>query len=46
MKEQDKTPEGELSEIEKQSIFKVMTIKMLKGLGKRMAEQSKKLEVF
>ena len=48
MKEQDKTPEEELSEVEisPSKEFKVMIIKMLKELGRRIDEHSGKLEVF
>ena len=50
MKEQDKTPEEELKELEISSPpnkeFKVMIIKMIKELRRRLDEQSKKLEVF
>ena len=50
MKEQDKTPEEELSEVEIDNLpekeFRVMIIKMIKELGRRMYAQSKKLEVF
>ena len=46
-KEQDKTSEKELNEVEINSPpnkeFKVMTIKMLNELGKRMDEPSEKL---
>ena len=49
MKEQDKTPK-ELSEVEMGNLpsgeFKVMSIKMFKELGRRLNEQSEKLEVF
>ena len=48
--EQDKTSEEELSDVELGNLpeeeFKVMIIKMIKELGKRMDEQSEKLEVF
>ena len=50
MKEQDKTPEGELSRVEKSNLpdkeFNVMTIKMCNKLRRRMDDRSKKLEVF
>ena len=50
MKEKDKTPEEELSEVEIGNLpekeFRVMIVKMIKGLGRRMDTQSKKLEVF
>lgn len=46
MKEQDKTPQEELSEEETGSLsgreYKVMTVDMIKELGRRMNEQSKK----
>ena len=49
-KEQDKTPEGELSKVETGNLpekeFRVMIVKMIKELGRRMDEQSEKLEVF
>ena len=48
-KEQDKTLEEELSEIEINNLpdkeFKVIIIKMLKKFGRRMDEHSEKLEV-
>ena len=50
MKEQDKTPEGELSDMEigntPQKAFKVMIVKIIKELGRRMDEQSEELEFF
>ena len=50
MKEEAKTPGGELSEVEMGNLpekeFKVMMIKMIKELGRRMDEQSEKLEIF
>ena len=50
MKEQDKTPEKELSEVEIGNLpekeFKIMIVNMIKELGRRMVVQSKKLEVF
>ena len=50
MKEQDKNPEEDLSEVEITNLFnkelKVRTIKMIKELRRRMDDQSKKLEVF
>ena len=50
MKEQGKTPGEELSEVEIGNLlnreFEVMTAKMFKELGRRMDEQSEKLEVF
>ena len=49
MKEQDKNPEEDLSEVEITNLlkkeFKVMTVKMIKELRRRMDDQSKKLEV-
>ena len=50
MKEQDKNPEENLSEVEIANLlkkeFKVMTVKMIKELRRRMDDQSKKLEFF
>ena len=50
MKEQNKTPEEELSEGEMGNLpkkeFRVMTIKMIEEIGRRMEAQSDKLEVF
>ena len=49
MKEQDKTPEEELSEVDSQlpqKEFKVIIVKIIKDLGQRMDEQSKQLEIF
>ena len=50
MKEKDKTPEEELSEVKignlPEKVFSIMIIKMSKELGKRMDAESKKLEVF
>ena len=50
MKEKDKSPEEELSEVEIGNLpnkeFKIMVIKMIKGLGRRMDSQSEKLDVF
>ena len=49
-KEQDKTPEEGLSEVEIDNLpekeFRVMIIKMIKELGRTMDAQSEKLEVF
>ena len=49
-KQQDKTPEEELSEVEISNLsdkeFKVMIIKMLKELGRRMDERSEEFDVF
>ena len=46
-KEQDKTPEEQLSKLEIGNLpekeFKVMIVKMIQELGKRMDAQSKKL---
>ena len=48
-KEQDKTPEEELSEVEignqPKKEFKVMIVKMIKELGRRMEAQSEQIEV-
>ena len=50
MKEQDKTPEEEISKMETGNVpkkeFKVMIIKMTKELQNRMDAKSKKLEVL
>ena len=50
VKEQNKTPEEELSEVEIGNLpkkeFRVMIVKMIKDLRKRMDAQSKKLEVL
>ena len=50
MKEQDKTPEEKLKEMETGNLpeneFRVVIIKMIKELGRRMDAQSEKLEVF
>ena len=49
-KEQDKTPEEELGEVETGNLlgkeFRVMIVKMIKELGRRMNAQSEKLDVF
>ena len=48
-KEQDKTPEEELNEVEISNLlenFKIVTINMTKEPGKRMDAQSENLEVF
>ena len=49
-KEQDKTPEEELGEVEIDILpdkeVKFMTLKMFKELSRRLDEQSKKLEFF
>ena len=48
MKEEDKTPEEELSDVEISNLldkeFKVMFVKMLKELGRRMAKHSEKFQ--
>ena len=50
MKEQDKTPEEELSEVKigylPEKEFRVMIAKMIKELRRKMDAQSEKLEVF
>ena len=50
MKEQDKTPEEELSEVETDNLpkkeFRVIIVKMIKELGRRVDAQSEKLDVF
>ena len=50
MKEEDKTQEEELSEVEIGNLpkkeFKVVIVKMIKELKRRMDAQSEKLEVF
>ena len=50
MKEQDKTPEEELSQVEIGNLpkkeFRIVIIKMIQELRRRMDAQSKKLEVF
>ena len=51
MKEQDKTPEEQLREVEIANLpekeFRAIIVKMIQGLGKRMDAQNKKLqEVF
>ena len=48
-KEQNKTPEEELSEVETiymRKEFRVVTVKMIKDLRRRMHAQSKKSDVF
>ena len=49
-KEQDKTPEEELSKVEIGNLpkkeFRVVIVKMIKELGRRMDTQSEKLKVF
>ena len=48
MKEQDKTPEKQLSEVEISNLpekeFRIMRVKMIQGLGKRMKAKSKKMQ--
>ena len=48
MKEQDKTPEGQLSEVETGNLpnkeFRVMIVKMIQELRKRKDAQSEKLQ--
>ena len=51
MKEQDKTPEKQLNEVEIVNLpekeFKIMIVKMIQDLGKRMEVKSKKMqEIF
>ena len=50
MKEQDKTPEEEISEVETDNLpkkeFRVIIVKMIKELGRRVDAQSEKLDVF
>ena len=50
MKKQDKTPEEELSDMEignlPKKVFRVKVVKTIKELGRRMDEQSEKLDVF
>ena len=47
-KEQDKTPEEQLSEVEVGNLlkkeFRVMTVNMIQDLGKRTETQTKKIE--
>ena len=49
-KEQDKTIKEEISEVDISNLpnkdFKIMMVKMFKGLGRRLDKQSKKLEVL
>ena len=50
-KEQDKTPEEQLSEVEIGNLpkkeFRVMIVKVIQDLGKRMETQTKKIqEIF
>ena len=48
MKEQDKTPEEQLSEVEIGNLpekeFRVVIVKMVQDLGKRMEAQTKKIQ--
>ena len=48
MKEQDKSPEEQLSEVETGNLpekeFRVMIVKMIQNLGKRMEAQIKKIQ--
>ena len=50
MKQQDRTPKEELSDVKIGNLpkkeFSVMIIKMIKELGRRMDAQSKKLKAF
>ena len=50
MKEQDKNPEEDLTEVEITNLFKkefkVRTVKVIKELRRRMDDQNKKLDVF
>ena len=50
MKEQNKTPEEELTEVETGNLpkkeFKVMIVKMIKELGRRTDALSRQLEFF
>ena len=50
MKEQDEAPEEDLSEVKIGNLpkkeFKVMTIRIIKELGRRIGKQSERLEVF
>ena len=50
MKEQNKTSEEEISKVEIGNLpnkeFKVMTVKVIKELGRRMDKQSEKLDIF
>ena len=47
-KEQDKSPEEQLSEMKKDNLpeneFRVMIVKMIQDLGKRMEAQIKKIQ--
>ena len=48
MKEQDKTPEKQLNEVEIGNLpekeFRIMIVKMIQDLGKRMEAQIKKIQ--
>ena len=50
MKQQDRTPKEELSDVKIGNLpkkeFRVMIIKMIKELGRRMDAQSKKFKTF
>ena len=51
MKEQDKTPEKQLNEVEighlSEKEFRIMTVKMIQDLGKRMEAKIEKMqEIF
>ena len=47
MKEQDKTPEKQLNDVEIGNLpekeFRIMTVKMIQGLRKRMEAKTKKM---
>ena len=48
MKEQDKTPEKQLNEMEIGNLpekeFRIMIVKMIQGLGKRMEARTEKMQ--
>ena len=48
MKEQDKTPEKQLNEVEKSNLLekelKIMIVKMIQDLGKRMEPKIEKMQ--
>ena len=48
MKEQDKTPEKQLNEVEVGNLpekeFRIMTVKMIQDLGKRMEAKIEKMQ--
>ena len=48
MKEQDKTPEKQLNEVEIGNLpekeFRIMTVKMIQDLGKRMEAKAEKVQ--